>query len=127
VAVTTGPDRPPLDPEVEAVITSTATPADDPDVVAARERNLTVVHRARRWPPVRRADTVAVAGTHGKTTTSALLATVLAGTGRDPGWVVGARIAHLDRGAAWGGAGRWWWRRTRATPRSWPSAPAPRW
>jgi UDP-N-acetylmuramate--alanine ligase len=106
VAVTTGPDRPPLDPEVEAVITSTATPADDPDVVAARERDLTVVHRAAALSALCAGrDTVAVAGTHGKTTTSALLATVLAGTGRDPGWVVGARIAQLGRGAAWGGAG----------------------
>jgi UDP-N-acetylmuramate--alanine ligase len=106
VTVTTGPDRPPLDPEVEAVITSTATPADDPDVVAARERGTTVAHRAAALAALCAGrDTVAVAGTHGKTTTSALLTTVLAGTGRDPGWVVGARIAHLGRGAAWGGAG----------------------
>jgi len=106
VTVTTGPDRPPLDPAVEVVITSTATPADDPDVVAARERGTTVAHRAAALAALcATRDTVAVAGTHGKTTTSALLTTVLAGTGRDPGWVVGARIAHLGRGAAWGGAG----------------------
>ena len=67
------------------------------------------------WPCVHRADAlaaicadrtaVAVAGTHGKTTTSALLATILAGAGRDPGWVVGAGIPGLGRSATWGGAG----------------------
>jgi UDP-N-acetylmuramate--alanine ligase len=49
--------------------------------------------------------TVAVAGTHGKTTTSALLATILAGTGREPGWVVGAGVPGLGHSATWGGRG----------------------
>ena len=48
---------------------------------------------------------MAVAGTHGKTTTSALLTTILRGPGRDPGWVVGATIPQLGRSAAWGGDG----------------------
>ena len=48
---------------------------------------------------------MAVAGTHGKTTTSALLATLLHGAGVDPGYLVGAEIAALGRNAAWGGAG----------------------
>ena len=62
--------------------------------------------------------TAAVAGTHGKTTTSALLATILAGAGRDPGWVVGAGIPHLGRARRGAGTGRWWSRPTRATARS---------
>ncbi len=49
--------------------------------------------------------TVAVAGTHGKTTTSALLATLLSGAGLEPGYVVGAEVAGLGRNAAWGGTG----------------------
>jgi UDP-N-acetylmuramate--alanine ligase len=46
-----------------------------------------------------------VAGTHGKTTTSALLATLLTEAGREPGYIVGAAIAGLGRNAAWGGSG----------------------
>ena len=49
--------------------------------------------------------TVAVAGTHGKTTTSALLATLLTAAGVEPGYIVGAEVAGLGRSAAWGGAG----------------------
>ncbi|HYZ97210.1 MAG TPA: Mur ligase domain-containing protein, partial [Acidimicrobiales bacterium] len=106
VDVATGPERPPLADDIEAVIVSTATPADDPDVAAARERGVPVVHRsvALRGLSAQRT-AVAVAGTHGKTTTSALLATILTDAGREPGYVVGATIAHLGRSATWGGAG----------------------
>jgi len=106
VEVTTGDDHPPLPDDVEAVVVSTATPDDDPDVAAARRRDVAVVHRAGALGALcAQRSTVAVAGTHGKTTTSALLTTVLAGTGREPGWVVGASIPQLGRSAAWGGDG----------------------
>jgi UDP-N-acetylmuramate--alanine ligase len=107
VAVTTGSgDRPPLPDDVEAVVVSTATPDDDADVVAARGRGVPVVHRAAALAALcAQRPTIAVAGTHGKTTTSALVATVLSGAGLDPGWVVGAAIPHLGRSAAWGGGG----------------------
>jgi UDP-N-acetylmuramate--alanine ligase len=99
-------DAPTLPDDVEAVVVSTATPADDTIVVAARDRQIPVLHRAAALAALsapRR--TVAVAGTHGKTTTSALLTTILAATGRSPGWVVGASIPQLGRSAAWGGDG----------------------
>ncbi|HEX6417514.1 MAG TPA: UDP-N-acetylmuramate--L-alanine ligase [Acidimicrobiales bacterium] len=106
VAVTTGAGRAPLPGDVEAVVVSTATPDDDPDVVEARRRGVPVLHRAAALAALCAGrTTVAVAGTHGKTTTSALLTTILAGAGRDPGWVVGAGIAHLGASAARGGAG----------------------
>ncbi|HKE75845.1 MAG TPA: Mur ligase domain-containing protein, partial [Acidimicrobiales bacterium] len=106
VVVTTGPDRPPLPGDLDAVVTSTATRDDDPDVVAARAGGVSVVHRSGALAGLtRERTTVAVAGTHGKTTTSALVTTILAGTGRRPGWVVGAAIDHLGRSAAWGGDG----------------------
>jgi UDP-N-acetylmuramate--alanine ligase len=106
VEVTTGPERTPLPADVEAVVVSTATPGDDADVVAAHQRGVPVLHRASALAALCGArSTVAVAGTHGKTTTSALLTTVLAGAGRDPGWVVGAAIPQLGRSAAWGGDG----------------------
>jgi UDP-N-acetylmuramate--alanine ligase len=105
VAVTTGADPGPLDDGVDAVIVSTATPAEHPQVVAARDRGVAVLHRADGLAALC-ADrtTVAVAGTHGKTTTSALLATILAAAG-SPGWVVGAGIPGLGRSATWGGDG----------------------
>jgi UDP-N-acetylmuramate--alanine ligase len=93
-------------PAVDAVVVSTATPADHPHVVAASAAGLPVVHRAAALAAIcRRRTTVAVAGTHGKTTTSALLATVLTGSGLEPGYVVGAEVAGLGRNAAWGGPG----------------------
>jgi UDP-N-acetylmuramate--alanine ligase len=106
VDVATGPDRAPLPDGVEAVITSTATPADDPDVKAAEAAAIPVLHRSAALAAIcAQRTTVAVAGTHGKTTTSALLATILETAGHHPGWVVGAGITGLGRSATWGGDG----------------------
>jgi UDP-N-acetylmuramate--alanine ligase len=91
---------------VEAVIVSTATPAEHPAVTAAGAHGMPVLHRSAALAAMcRLRRTVAVAGTHGKTTTSALLATVLAGVGVQPGWVVGATVAGLGCSARWGGQG----------------------
>lgn len=91
---------------VDVVITSTATPGDHPDVVAAAAAGIAVVHRSVALAAIcARRDTVAVAGTHGKTTTSALLATVFVEAGAEPGWMVGASVTALGRSAAWGGSG----------------------
>ena len=93
-------------PDTDAVVISTATPADHPHLVAARTAGLPVHHRAAALTAIcRQRTTVAVAGTHGKTTTSALLATLLAGAEVDGGYLVGAVVAGLGRNAAWGGAG----------------------
>jgi UDP-N-acetylmuramate--alanine ligase len=103
VEISTGAERPPLGADLDAVIVSTATPDDDPHVVAARAMATPVLHRAAALHAIcalRR--TVAVAGTHGKTTTSGLLATVLSATGAQPGWVVGAGVPGLGRSSAWG-------------------------
>ena len=106
VEVATGEARRALPDDVEAVVVSTATPDDDADVAAARRRGVPVIHRAGALGALcAQRSTVAEAGTHGKTTTSALLTTVLAGAGRRPGWVVGAAIPQLGRSAAWGGDG----------------------
>jgi len=103
VASGTGPS---VGSDVDAVVVSTATPADHPDVVAARAAEVPVVHRAAALAAIcGRRQVAAVAGTHGKTTTSALLATLLHGAGTDPGWVVGARVGGLGASADWGGAG----------------------
>jgi UDP-N-acetylmuramate--alanine ligase len=106
VDIVTGPHSAPLDDDVEAVVVSTATPASDADVVAARDRGIPVLHRSAALGAIcARRTTLAVAGTHGKTTTSALVACILAGAGRRPGYVVGATIPQFGRSAAWGGDG----------------------
>jgi UDP-N-acetylmuramate--alanine ligase len=106
VDVRTGPDEATLPAGADAVVVSTATPADHPAVVEAGARRVPVLHRSGALGAIcalRR--TVAVAGTHGKTTTSALLATVLQAGGVQPGWVVGASVAGLGCSARWGGPG----------------------
>lgn len=111
VDIHTGDDRPSLPDGVAAVVVSTATPGSDPEVSEARSRGLQIVHRRAALAALCRSrPTVAVAGTHGKTTTSALLATILDGAGpggedEAPGWVVGAPIPGLGRSATWGGSG----------------------
>ncbi|MDP1819545.1 MAG: UDP-N-acetylmuramate--L-alanine ligase [Acidimicrobiales bacterium] len=106
VAVVTGSPAPDLDEEVDAIVVSTATPEDHPQLAAARRRGIPVWHRSGALAAMGTGrQVVAVAGTHGKTTTSALLATILSETGRAPGWVVGAGIPGLGRSATWGGDG----------------------
>ncbi len=106
VSVTTGVPAADLPPGTEAVIVSTATPRDHPAVVAASARGVPVLHRSSALTAVcAHRDVAAVAGTHGKTTTSALLATVLAEVGAVPGWIVGAGVPGLGANAAWGGEG----------------------
>jgi UDP-N-acetylmuramate--alanine ligase len=62
---------------------------------------------------------IAIAGTHGKTTTTSLVASVLAEAGADPSFVIGGEAAEAPRqGGTWAGGDPWWWRPTRATPAS---------
>jgi len=77
--------------QADAVVTSTAVKADNPEVVAARERHIPIVPRAVMLAELMRLKQgVAIAGTHGKTTTTSLVASVLAAAGLDPTFVIGA-------------------------------------
>jgi len=77
----------------DAVVVSTAVQADNPEVVAARERRIPVVPRALMLAELMRLKQgVAIAGTHGKTTTTSLVASVLAEAGLDPTFVIGGRL-----------------------------------
>jgi UDP-N-acetylmuramate--alanine ligase len=77
----------------DAVVVSTAVKADNPEVVAARERKLPVVPRAQMLAELMRLKQgIAVAGTHGKTTTTSLVASILAEGGLDPTFVIGGRL-----------------------------------
>jgi UDP-N-acetylmuramate--alanine ligase len=77
----------------DAVVVSTAVQADNPEVVAAREQRIPVVPRALMLAELMRLKQgVAIAGTHGKTTTTSLVASVLAEAGLDPTFVIGGRL-----------------------------------
>jgi len=92
---------------VDAVAISTAVGATNPEVVEARRRGAPVLRRAEVLSALTRLRrTIAVAGTHGKTTTSSLLACALTSAGLDPSFVVGGVIAGFGTGARWG-SGEW--------------------
>jgi UDP-N-acetylmuramate--alanine ligase len=77
----------------DAVVVSTAVQPDNPEVVAAREGRIPVVPRALMLAELMRLKQgVAIAGTHGKTTTTSLVASVLAEGGLDPTFVIGGRL-----------------------------------
>jgi len=77
----------------DAVVVSSAVQSDNPEVVAARERRIPVVPRALMLAELMRLKQgVAIAGTHGKTTTTSLVASVLAEAGLDPTFVIGGRL-----------------------------------
>ena len=88
----------------DAVVVSTAVKADNPEVMAAREKRIPVVPRALMLAELMRLKQgIAIAGTHGKTTTTSLVASVLAEGGLDPTFVIGGRLnsagAHARLGA----------------------------
>ena len=92
------------------VVYSTAIPADDPERVAARERGLADLHRSALLAQISSLrPTIAVAGTHGKTTTTSMAVHILRACGMDPSWLVGGELstpAGKGSNAGWG-AGEW--------------------
>ena len=77
----------------DAVVVSSAVQADNPELVAARERHVPLVPRALMLAELMRLKRgIAIAGTHGKTTTTSLVASVLAEGGLDPTFVIGGRL-----------------------------------
>ena len=89
--------------DADAVVTSTAVKADNPEVVAAREKRIPVVPRALMLAELMRLKQgIAIAGTHGKTTTTSLVASVLAEGGLDPTFVIGGRLNSAGANARLG-------------------------
>ena len=79
--------------DVDVVVTSSAIPADNPEVQVARARMIPVVPRAEMLAELMRfSNGIAVAGTHGKTTTTSLVASVMAEGGLDPTYVIGGKL-----------------------------------
>jgi UDP-N-acetylmuramate--alanine ligase len=91
----------------DVVVTSTAVARDNPEVQAALARRVPVVPRAEMLGELMRfRQSIAVAGTHGKTTTTSLVASILAEGGEDPTFVIGGRLKSADSNARLG-AGRY--------------------
>ncbi|MCL2636631.1 MAG: UDP-N-acetylmuramate--L-alanine ligase, partial [Betaproteobacteria bacterium] len=87
----------------DAVVVSTAVKADNPEVIAARERKIPVVPRAQMLAELMRLKHgIAIAGTHGKTTTTSLVTSILAAGGVDPTFVIGGRLNAASANARLG-------------------------
>ena len=87
----------------DAVVTSTAVQADNPEVLAAREKKIPVVPRALMLAELMRLKRgIAIAGAHGKTTTTSLVTSVLAEAGLDPTFVIGGRLNSAGANARLG-------------------------
>jgi UDP-N-acetylmuramate--alanine ligase len=89
--------------DVDVVVVSSAVKRDNPEVVAARQRKIPVIPRAEMLAELMRLKyAVAIAGSHGKTTTTSMVATVLAAAGLDPTAVVGGKVNTLGSNAKLG-------------------------
>lgn len=101
VDVSIGHDADHVSADVDAVVVSTAIPSSSPEVRAAEERGIPVLRRAealRAIVATRR--TVAVAGSHGKTTTASMLALVLRAAGWQPSFIIGGDLNEVGTNAA---------------------------
>ncbi|MBA3696371.1 MAG: UDP-N-acetylmuramate--L-alanine ligase, partial [Methylotenera sp.] len=89
--------------QADVVVVSSAVNEDNPEVKAAREKNIPVVPRALMLAELMRfRQGIAVAGTHGKTTTTSLIASILAEAGMDPTFVIGGRLEAANANAKLG-------------------------
>jgi UDP-N-acetylmuramate--alanine ligase len=104
----------------EAVVTSTAVKGDNPEVIAARARRIPVVPRAVMLAELMRLRKgIAIAGTHGKTTTTSLVTDILTEAGVDPTFVIGGKLQQRRVPTRpWARATTSWSRPTSRTRRS---------
>jgi len=88
---------------VDVVVTSTAVKIDNPEVYEAHQRNIPVIPRAEMLAELLKMKfSVAVSGSHGKTTTTSMVSTVLARGGLDPTMVIGGKLASIGSNARLG-------------------------
>lgn len=95
-----GPGAPDLAEGTDLVVVSTAVRPDNAQVIRARERSIPVIHRAAALAGLLgERPVIAVAGTHGKTSTTAMTVLALRGAGIDPAWALGAAVPALGHNA----------------------------
>ena len=105
IDVRTGHDEPP--PEGAEIVVSTAIAEDNPELALARASGAVVLHRGDLLGEVSALKrTIAVGGTHGKTTTASMATLALVDAGLDPGFLIGGELRALGTNAGWGG-GDW--------------------
>ena len=86
--------------KADVVVFSSAVKSDNPEIVFARDRRIPVIPRAEMLAELMRMQTsIAVAGMHGKTTTTSMVASVLTQGGLDPTVVIGGKLDYLGGGA----------------------------
>ena len=94
-------------PEGAELVVSTAIPEDNPELAATREAGARVLHRGELLGELSRMKrTIAVGGTHGKTTSASMAALALLESGREPAFLIGGELRAAGTNAAWG-AGEW--------------------
>jgi len=94
-------------PDGAELVVSTAIPDDNPELAAAREAGGPVIHRGDLLGELSRMKrTIAVGGTHGKTTSASMAALALLESGREPAFLIGGELRAAGTNAAWG-AGEW--------------------
>jgi len=87
----------------DVVVTSTAVRADNPEVIEAHRKNIPVIPRAEMLAELLKMKfSVAVSGSHGKTTTTSMVSTILAQSGLDPTMVIGGKLASIGSNARLG-------------------------
>jgi len=90
--------------DADVVVTSTAVKSDNPEVLAAHRRNIPVIPRAEMLAELLKMKfSIAVSGSHGKTTTTSMISTVLGQGGLDPTMVIGGKLASIGSNAKMGG------------------------
>ena len=115
IAVAIGHDAANLD-DAAVVVVSSAIKRDNPELVEARARGLPVVRRAEMLAELMRLKSaIAIGGTHGKTTTTSMVAALLDAGGLDPTVINGGIINAYGTNARMGEATGWWWSRTNPT------------
>ncbi len=89
--------------DTDVVVTSTAVKPDNPEVMEAHRKNIPVIPRAEMLAELLKMKfSIAVSGSHGKTTTTSMVATVLASGGLDPTMVIGGKLASIGSNAKLG-------------------------
>lgn len=93
--------------DAEFVVISTAIPQDNVEIQAAKRRGIPVLRRSSILPAIAAARrSIVVAGTHGKTTTSSMLAMAMRKSGLDPSFIIGGVVKDVGSGAVWS-EGEW--------------------